>query len=351
MYAAIRRLEPAAAADFEEMLRGYTNRLLARNCKATTVTDHERILRKLVDRFGLPWTWQRAQWERYQAERRDAGLSVGTLRGEQEVVRGFSAYLRAAGWDDYAKRQYGAVMAILIDEENSIVHAGDYEASRNVRPATRLELRSFFAFMEQQIDQMQRHHDKGAVTAYRDLVIFKTIYAYGLRRSEALALLDRDFRPNPYIAEFGPYAVLRVKNGKAKPFGPPRPRVVFLTGLMQWHSKELIDYLRDVRPLFHSRTSDHLFVATCGTPLMPGSLTQSFAKWRDLAGLPRDLTVHSLRRSHATHHVEARYAGAFIKDQLGHEWESSTADYVILSDDFRYQQLLEAQDFLPLVFA
>lgn len=68
-----------------------------------------------------------------------------------------------------------------------------------------------------------------------------------------------------------------------------------------------------------------------------------FQTWRDLAGLDPAITLHSLRRSYATHHIEEGYESTAISGQLGHEWEASTARYVYLDDDFRQLALLDAQ--------
>ena len=48
---------------------------------------------------------------------------------------------------------------------------------------------------------------KGWLPAFRDATLFKTAYAYGLRRNEARMLDAADFGRNPHGAEFGEFGV------------------------------------------------------------------------------------------------------------------------------------------------
>lgn len=65
---------------------------------------------------------------------------------------------------------------------------------------------------------MQRIVDagrKGAMAALRDAMMFKTKYAYGLRRRELVRLDLPDLRPNPHVPAWGRYGSLHVRYGKA----------------------------------------------------------------------------------------------------------------------------------------
>jgi integrase/recombinase XerC len=65
---------------------------------------------------------------------------------------------------------------------------------------------------------------KGSLAALRDAVLFKPIYAWGLRRREAAWLDVRDFSGNPAQPAFGRYGLLGVRYGKASRGGSPRRR-------------------------------------------------------------------------------------------------------------------------------
>jgi site-specific recombinase XerD len=52
--------------------------------------------------------------------------------------------------------------------------------------------------------------------------------------------------------------------------------------------------------------------------------------------MPSDgLDLQSLRRSYATHLLEAGWDPRFVQHQMGHEYASTTSIYQFVSDDFR----------------
>ncbi len=57
---------------------------------------------------------------------------------------------------------------------------------------------AFFAFCDAQVQQRRALRRKGALAAFRDAALFKTIYAWGLRRQEAARLDVVDFGRNPH---------------------------------------------------------------------------------------------------------------------------------------------------------
>ncbi|WP_240796579.1 hypothetical protein [Streptomyces sp. RFCAC02] len=67
---------------------------------------------------------------------------------------------------------------------------------------------------------------KGWLPAFRDATLFKTAYAYGLRRNETRTLDAADFGRNPHGGESGEYGRCQVRFGKAKKGSPPERRGV-----------------------------------------------------------------------------------------------------------------------------
>lgn len=65
------------------------------------------------------------------------------------------------------------------------------------------------------------------------------------------------------------------------------------------------------------------------------SVNDAFTTARDVAGLPQDLNLHSLRHSYVTHLTEFDYPTRFIQDQVGHVFASTTAIYTGVSDEYR----------------
>ncbi|WP_442914210.1 tyrosine-type recombinase/integrase [Kribbella sp. NBC_00359] len=51
-------------------------------------------------------------------------------------------------------------------------------------------------------------------------------------------------------------------------------------------------------------------------------------------GLSEGVDIHSLRRSYATHLLEAGWNPRFVQDQMGHEYASTTGIYQFTSDEF-----------------
>lgn len=67
-----------------------------------------------------------------------------------------------------------------------------------------------------------------------------------------------------------------------------------------------------------------IFSTSKGTPIEPRGLIRAFHRIRDNAGLPNDLTVHSLRYTFATRLLEEGESLKVVSDLLGHEDISTT---------------------------
>ena len=79
------------------------------------------------------------------------------------------------------------------------------------------------------------------MAAFRDATLFKTIYAFGLRRREAVMLDLADFSRNAKAAEFGRFGACHVRYGKAMRGSPPRRRTVLT--VMAWSAEVLAEYV------------------------------------------------------------------------------------------------------------
>ena len=60
------------------------------------------------------------------------------------------------------------------------------------------------------------------MAAFRDATIFKTAYAFGMRRTETQMLDASDFGRNPEASEFADFGAVHVRHGKAKRASPPK---------------------------------------------------------------------------------------------------------------------------------
>ena len=153
------------------------------------------------------------------------------------------------GWAAACEREFGPQVypVAIVHEWNTIPHLNDYEGDPEARPFTQEELQRFL-IRRRAGRPGGGSKRKGALAAYRDATLFKVLYGWGLRRTEASKLDVVDFGRNPAAPEFGRYGMLNVRYGKAKRGQPPRRRNV--TSVMAWAVDAVRDYVENVRPRF-----------------------------------------------------------------------------------------------------
>ena len=152
---------------------------------------------------------------------------------------------------------------------------------------------------------------KGALAAYRDATLFKVIYGWGLRRTEASKLDVADWGRNPAAPELGGYGMLHVRYGKAKRGQPPRRRTV--ATVMAWAAEAVADYVENVRPRFGCPDHPALWVTERGGRLQPRRDRCPVRGLPGGAGLPPALVPHSLRHSYVTHLIEDGVDRRFVQ--------------------------------------
>ena len=89
---------------------------------------------------------------------------------------------------------------------------------------------------------------KGTLAAFRDAALFKVVYAWGLRRREAVMLDLVDLHRNAQAPQFGSYGALHVRYGKASRGSPPKRRTVL--SVHDWAVDALRQYVEEVRAGF-----------------------------------------------------------------------------------------------------
>nr|WP_197513159.1 site-specific integrase [Tessaracoccus coleopterorum] len=186
---------------------------------------------------------------------------------------------------------------------------------------------------------MGRSGRKGWQAAYRDAVMMKIAYAYGLRFNELRHLQLVDFARNPHAREFGRFGVCKVRYGKSKRSSPYKPRSVLT--VWRWTPPILEDWLANGRG--EPDTLD-LFPSERGGLVGEPALLRRLRRYCDELGLSDGLDLHSFRRSYATHLLEAGWDPRFVQDQMGHEYASTTGIYQFVGDEFRRSTLRSALD-------
>ncbi|MFC4122771.1 tyrosine-type recombinase/integrase [Nonomuraea zeae] len=224
-------------------------------------------------------------------------------------------------------------------------HRGARGRGRSRRGQARLhrqELQAFFDHADEQVDRVREAGRKGWLPIFRDGVLFKTAYAFGLRRNEARMLDLVDFGHNPDGSEFGENGVLYVRHGKAQKGSPPKRRSVLT--VWPWAAEILKQWDTEVRPLFTTSEAGALWPSERGPRIGFSQINTRFAAYRDAIGLDRALDFHSFRRSYVTHLIEDGWDARFVQEQVGHEHASTTSIYTCVSSDFRTRTLRRALD-------
>jgi site-specific recombinase XerD len=198
----------------------------------------------------------------------------------------------------------------------------------------------FLDYADEQVERAVRSKRKGALAAYRDATLFKVLYGWGLRRTEASRLDVVDFGRNPAAPEFGRYGMVNVRYGKAKRGQPPRRRNV--ASVMGWAVEAVADYVENVRPKFGCVEHPALWLTERGGRIKPAEINARFVTYRDALRLPKSLVPHSMRHSYVSHLTEQGVDRRFIQCQVGHEVDSSTAVYTHVSTDFMNTALRKA---------
>jgi integrase/recombinase XerC len=330
---------------FQAMLDGWRNQQLARRLALSTVEGRERQVRAFADHAQtFPWLWSAQLMDEWMTDLRAVrGVQASTLRGYQLAIKLFCAYLTdsAYGWVGECEHRFGTHPIQVVHEWNTATHVQDVESSPAKRAFSRDELQAFFDHADDEVDRIRDAGKKGWIPAFRDAALFKTAYAYGLRRNETRMLDVTDFGTNSRAREFGEFGVTYVRHGKAMPGSPPKRRSVLT--VWAWTVDVLQEWLVDIRPL----------TGTLGPAMWPteraervtlAPINHRFARYRDELGLATGLDFHSLRRSYVTHLIEDGWDPRFVQDQVGHEHASTTSIYTCVSSDFRIRTLRAVLD-------
>jgi site-specific recombinase XerD len=234
------------------MLTGWRRQQLACNLSISTI--HTRA--QLVDRFikytnEMPWNWTVQHVDEFFGDlRAEHNLARSTVRSYQNALSLFCAYLAdpGYGWDTLCEKEFGSHPSQICFEWNTAAHTQDNEQDPTKRAFTRKELQTFFDRADDEVSRIRDLGRKGWVPAFRDAVLFKVAYGWGLRRNEVRHLQTVDFSRNPHAPEFGRHGVLNVRYGKANA-GSAHKRRSVLT-VMGWTAETAAHWIEKVLPQF-----------------------------------------------------------------------------------------------------
>jgi len=333
-----------AAALFDAILAGFDRHRFSRGHDSQTIANENLMVQRFAtwatERYGTagPWEWERHMGEAWIADLRmgpDA-RTLGTVRGYQGALRRFLDFLANPEypWLGEVQRAFNRTPAQIFDEFNSIRHSRDESAKTTERyPIPRETLQQIFDYLD---DRVEKAKGKVIVPAARDSALFKSYYAFGLRRDE-LRLADLpDLSFNPYLPQYGRIGGVLIRFGKGTRKSGPRTRLVRTVPQFDWIVDVLEQYLVDVRPrLVCAKPSVSMFPSERGGPMSKTHIDDRWADIRRELELDANMKLHSLRHSYMTHLLEAGYPGKFVQMQAGHIHMGSMATYTNkIGDEF-----------------
>ena len=270
------------------------------------------------------------------------GLAHATIRGDQMCVALFLGYVcdRRYEWLEACEELFGTHPVQVFHEWNTTVHRTEFEGQPGNRPFTREELQRFFDYCDDRVVAAEANGREGWLAAYRDAVLFKTMYGWGLRRRETAMLDATDWSKNAHAPGFGDFGVLSVRYGKASRGSPPKRRSVLST--MEWATEAIGEWVNEIRPAYGDAGVE-LWPTERGGRISPSAINTRFRVYRQACGLDAELRgPHCLRHAYVTHLLEDGWDHLFVQQQVGHAWGSTTAIYTAVGSKFRNDVLRRA---------
>ncbi len=136
----------------------------------------------------------------------------------------------------------------------------------------------------------------------RDRAMLELLYATGVRASELAGLRTTD---------------LNLDIGYLRCFGKGNKERIIPVGKMAIAAT--VDYLRDLRPaLLRPQSDAFVLLSRTGRPLSRIEIWRLVKKYAVRAGMPRNVTVHTLRHCFATHLLSGGADLRSVQEMLGH---------------------------------
>ena len=319
--------------------------LVSRRATTSPTTVHSALSALRANLF--PWLEQRGLyvWEvtpgdldAWAASLKNS-VKTRTHHGYFAQVAHFYEWLVARRGDEL-RRRLGTVVTNPVDRFN---RARRLPEGERLVPVPREEAIDYLlAASRARIEDAES--DTKWLQACRNYALWTVLNWAGLRRAEAAALARNDV---DLVA--GTLRVAEGKYGKGRLVHIQPP----LAPVLRW-------YVHDVRAQDpRGRRSPALFLSPRGHALHPGGIANLLHVEEVAAGLPAEdwFTPHGLRRAYATRLYKALRAQGFrdplvyVKEQLGHEYVSTTQRYCQLDDDYKYFLVQEASAALTRHYA
>lgn len=256
---------------------------LSENTLAAYSSDLAGLLSFLEEKGAKPKDVDQETLFLFLSSLRGQGLNNRSMARRLSSLRGFFAHAAAEGW---------------IKKDPAALLEGP-KAARKL--PTVLE--------PAQVEELLSAPDATTDLGFRDRTMLELLYASGLRVSELISLAPLDFDP---------------QTGLIKVFGKgSKERLVPVHETAQaWVER----YLSQVRPRFKPQDKA-MFLNRSGKGLTRQAVWKNIKKYAAMAGIPQDISPHSLRHSFATHLLEGGADLRTVQLLLGHADITATEIY------------------------
>jgi integrase/recombinase XerD len=112
--------------------------------------------------------------------------------------------------------------------------------------------------------------------------------------------------------------------------------------VFDWTPEVINDWLIHGQPFMDDGID--LFPSERGALVSEDAVLTRLRRYCNDLGFSDGLDLHSLRRSYATHLIEAGWDPLFVQHQMGHEHASTTSLYTCVASDFRVRTLRRVLD-------
>ena len=145
----------------------------------------------------------------------------------------------------------------------------------------------------------------------RDHLTLRVLYSTGVRVSELVKLRINDIQDQR----------IHIRSGKGS-----KDRIIYIDPKTEIMIKTYIE---------QNRPKTHIFENKENKPLTPRTIQRIVEKYRNKAGIDKEVTPHILRHSFATHLLQNKADIVVIKELLGHSSLTTTQIYTNISNEFR----------------
>ena len=331
---------------YQNMLTGYEKyRLGTKRNTPKTVTSDMRVIHQLFN-FSkkYPWEWKLSDWDEWNTMLVSSnGISAATQRKYQGIIRKFIEYLiKRDVFQKEVKKHFNTEIVQIIDEDEALHHIYESE-QKEPRPGFTEELADrLFDKLKEEIKLEAQHPTRKLWNLQRDLALFYTMKATGLRISSTLSLDIHSFSPNPKIPEMGNYGAYHAFGKGSRGSGPKPIESLIddckLPRVLEW-------YIKEIRPFFlkaNNPDEKALFLSERGIRLSYQSAWVRLKKRLEDADLANmNLSTHSFRRGKAS--ISAMIYGIeTTRRMLNHAFASTTQGYIHTPDEYSQHQISDA---------